>query len=320
MKKVLRIVGILAGVVVLGVAGLLTYVKTALPNVGPAPQLKIAGTKEQIARGKYLAHSVALCMDCHSTRDWNKFSGPLMDGTLGKGGETFDQKMGFPGSFYASNITHEGIGAYTDGELFRAITSGVAKDGRALFPVMPHPNYGKADKADIEAIIAYIRTIAPIKNEIPKSKADFPMNFIINTIPQKPQFVTKPDTNDILKHGEYLVNMASCADCHTQTDKGKKLPGMDFAGGFKFKLPAGTVQSSNITPAGIGSWTKEQFVARFKAYQDPKSLQTAGKDDFNSVMPWSMYASMSEHDLGAIFEYLKTVKPVENKVERWTKN
>jgi hypothetical protein len=62
-------------------------------------------------------------MDCHSTRDWSKFSGPLVEGTLGQGGERFDQTVGMPGVVYSKNITPARIGDYTDGELFRLITT-----------------------------------------------------------------------------------------------------------------------------------------------------------------------------------------------------
>jgi mono/diheme cytochrome c family protein len=322
-KKIFKGLGIFIGILALGIAGLLTYVKTALPNVGPAPELKVEGTTEQIERGKYLAHSVAVCMDCHSTRDWSKYSGPLVEGTLGKGGEAFDQRAGLPGAFYSKNITPEGITRYTDGELLRAITSGVTKEGKPLFPIMPHPNYGRTDIEDMKAIIAYIRTLAPIKNEVPESKADFPMNFILNTIPQKPAFVKKPDTSDVLAYGSYLVTMASCEECHTPAEKGKKLPGMNFAGGFKFQMPGGLLIAPNITPSpttGIGNWTKEQFLARFKAATDSNFTRPVGEKDFNTIMPWTMYANMTESDLSAIYAYLKTVPAVENKIVRWTKN
>jgi hypothetical protein len=75
---------------------ILSYVQLALPNVGVAPDMKVELTPERIARGKYLANNVLVCMDCHSKRDWTKFSGPPMEGTLGMGGEIFDQKFGFP--------------------------------------------------------------------------------------------------------------------------------------------------------------------------------------------------------------------------------
>lgn len=322
MKIFLRVlIGILA-VFVLGIAGLLTYVKTALPNVGPAPELKVEITPARIEHGRYLANSVAVCMDCHSKRDWTKFGGPLTPGTLGMGGEAFNQEFGFPGAFYSKNITPEGIGSWTDGEIFRAITSGVTKAGKPIFPVMPHPSYGKLDKEDIYDIIAYLRSIPAIKNEVKESVADIPMNFIINTIPQKPSFTTKPDTGDLLKYGEYLFTMAACGDCHTKQEKGEKIKGMELAGGFEFKMPTGTVRSSNITPdetTGIGGWTKTAFINRFKTYADSNYVpQTIEKGAMQSVMPWIMYSTMTEKDLGAIFAYLQTVKPISNKVERFT--
>jgi len=100
---------------------------------GKAEDLKLEYTPERIERGRYLATAVSVCMDCHSTRDWSKFSGPLKEGTLGKGGDRFDHSVGMPGVFYSKNITPAGIGRYTDGELFRTITTGVTKRVGLMF-------------------------------------------------------------------------------------------------------------------------------------------------------------------------------------------
>src|SRR6267378_4304104 len=108
MKKILKYVGYLLAFIVVAIGALLTYVKTALPNVGDAENLKIEYTPERVARGKYLATSVAVCMDCHSKRDWLQFSGPVVAGTLGQGGERFDQELGLPGLFVSKNITPHG--------------------------------------------------------------------------------------------------------------------------------------------------------------------------------------------------------------------
>lgn len=322
MKKLIKIIVTILLLLALGVAALLSYVKLALPNVGEPENITIEATPERLARGEYLANCVTVCMDCHSTRDWTKFSGPLVEGTLGKGGETFDQKFGFPGSFYSRNITPAGIGDWTDGELLRAITCGVNKKGKALFPVMPHPNYGKMDKEDVYSIIAYIRSLKPIQNEVPESKPDFPMNFIINTIPTKAQFTKKPSEENALAYGEYLFNAAACAECHTKSDKGKKIAGMELAGGFEFPLPSGgKVISANITPdkeTGIGNWTEEAFVKRFKMYADSSYRPTKiTKGNFNSLMPWMMYAKMKESDLIAIFTFIKTQKPIKNSITKF---
>src|ERR1035437_1295346 len=228
MKKLKKILIWSGMVIVVFITGAMSYCKLALPNVGAAPDIKIDATPERIARGEYLANHVTVCIDCHSHRDWSKFSGPPIEGTFGMGGDIFDQKYGFPGAYYAKNITPEGISRYTDGELFRVITTGVSKEGEAMFPIMPCATYGKLDEEDIKSIIAYIRTLKPIKNEVPKSSSDFPMNFIINTIPEKAHFTKRPEKTDIVNYGKYMVSASGCIDCHTQAEKGKLVAGVEY--------------------------------------------------------------------------------------------
>ena len=319
MKKLFKILGYLLLLVIVFIGALLTYVKTVLPNIDEAEDIQIELTPERIERGRYLANSVTVCMDCHSVRDWSKFSGPLTEGTFGMGGDKFDQGVGLPGVYYAKNITPEGIKRYTDGELFRVITTGVTKEGRAMFPLMPFLYYGKMDREDINSIIAYLRTLDPIKNDVPESASDFPMNFIINTIPKKAEHQQRPDPSDQLAYGAYLVNAGGCIECHTQVDKGQIKPELAFSGGRDFKFPDGSiVRSSNITTdveTGIGRWTKEQFLARFKAFGDSTYTPPAvSPGDFNTIMPWTMYGKMSDADLVSIFTYLQTIQPIVNKV------
>ena len=321
MKKIFKVLAIIVSVIVLGIIALLVYVKTALPNVGAAPDLKVDVTPERIKHGEYLANHVTICIDCHSQRDYSIWSGPVVPGSFGQGGEAFTQDLGFPGKFYAKNLTPEHIGNWTDGELFRAITTGVNKDGKALFPIMPWKHYGKMDPEDIKDVIAYIRTLKPIKNDPPESAPDFPMNFILNTMPEKAVPSKRPDTKDLLAYGGYMVNAAGCSECHTKSEKGKVV-GEPFAGGFEFRSPDGSViRSANITPDsenGIGNWTEASFVNRFKSYTDssyqPRKI-TPGT--MQTVMPWTMYAGMDSLDLKAIYTYLKTVTPVKKPVVKW---
>jgi mono/diheme cytochrome c family protein len=323
MKKILKIIGFVILFLAIAVGGLLTYLKMALPNVGEAEDLKIEYTPERIARGKYLAHSVMVCMDCHSKRDWNQFSGPLAEGTLGQGGERFDQSLGFPGVYYSKNITPHGISRYTDGELFRVITTGVNKEGEAMFPLMPYLYYGRMDPDDIYSIIAYVRTLQPIQNTVEKSKHDFPFNFIVNTIPQKGTPQKRPDKADQLAYGAYLINATACVECHTQVEKGQIIKELSFSGGREFPFPDGSiVRSSNLTPdpeTGIGAWTEELFIQKFKIYTDSSyQSETIKAGEFNSWMPWTMYAGMERDDLAAIFAYLKSLPPRKNAVVKFT--
>lgn len=318
-STILRLILGLSGLLVVALAAVLIYVSTALPNVGPPPDLKVEGTPEQVARGEYLANNVMLCMDCHGTRNWNEFGGPPRPGSLGMGGEVFPREAGFPGTFIAPNITPAALGDWTDGEIFRTITTGVSRDGRALFNLMPYQSYAQLDQEDIEAVIAYIRTIPAVENETAPSEFDFPVNFIINTIPQPAKLAPMPDPSDQMAYGKYLVTAAACYDCHTKQEKGTFI-GEPFAGGMNFNFEDGSiVRSANITPdpkTGIGNWTQSQFVTRFKQYADTAYVSpTIKAGDFQTFMPWTMYAGMTEEDLGAIFVYLRSLQPVNNEVE-----
>lgn len=321
MNRLIRYLLYIIGILVVTIASIVGYITFFLPNIGPAPDINIEITEERVERGKYLANHVMLCMDCHAVRDFTLFAAPLKPGTKGVGGELFDRdNIGVPGSFTAPNVTPAALGNWTDGEIFRAITSGVSKDGSALFPIMPYPNYSQLDEEDIYAVIAYLRSLEPVEYERPPSEYDFPVNLLINTMPVKPNMQTKPDKSDVVDYGRYLVTAAACNDCHTRMESGQFV-GEFLAGGNEFPMPGGTVRSANITPheTGIGSWTKEQFITRFKIYADssyvPHQVQPG---QFQTMMPWLMYADMTEEDLGAIFDYLQSIKPVDNHIEIFT--
>jgi len=325
MKKIFKIITFLVLLLIIVIGSGMVYVKTQLPDVGPAPDLNVEVTSERVERGSYLAHHVSLCMDCHASRDWTQFSGPPVDGTLGIGGEIFDQKFGFPGKFTSKNITPFALASWTDGEIYRAITCGVNKDNVPLFPVMPWKFYAQMDPEDIYSIIAYLRTIPSIESHPEPSEADFPMSFIQHLLPEKIEQGKRPIQADTKEYGKYMATSAGCMECHTNQDKGEYI-GPFFAGGFRFNLGNGTfVVSPNITPdpTGIGNWTQEQFIRRFKMYQDSGYVLPAvhmDKGEFQTVMPWSMYSGMEEKDLAAIYTYLRTVTAVENSVVRFESN
>ncbi|TKC07475.1 c-type cytochrome [Pedobacter frigoris] len=317
MKKLKVLAIILVSIVLIALSGGL-FVNFALPNVGTAPTVKVDITPERVLRGKYLANHVAACMDCHSSRNWEQYAGPMVDGTLGGGGEKFEENMGFPGKIYSSNITPHTLSSWTDGEILKAITTGESKDGRALFPVMAYPRFGKMDQEDIYSIIAYIRLLKPISKNIPQTALNFPVNLINKTLPTKANFQKIPSEADTVKYGGYLVNAAGCIDCHSKTDKGKIIEGTEFGGGMEFKFPTGTLTAPNITmhkTNGLGNWTKDAFIARFKFYVDSNyKAESVGTTVLNTTMPWTMYAGMKETDLAAIYGYLKSLKPSPNKV------
>lgn len=324
MKKILKIAAFLMGALVLLLIGAFAFLQLGFPKVDPAPELSVDHSQERIERGAYLANHVTVCMDCHSTRDFSQFSGPPAPGTLGAGGDRFDHSMGLPGVFFAKNITPHGISDYTDGELYRLITTGVTNDGRAMFPLMPYSSYGKMDPEDIYDIIAYIRSLPAVESEVPDSEADFPVSLILRTMPKNAEMTTRPSPTDQVAYGAYLVNASGCKECHTQVSpQGVIIPEVAYAGGRSFPFPDGSmVTSANLTQCpdtGIGNWDEATFLSKFKQYADSGYVNPkVAPGEFNTIMPWTMYAGMKDEDLKAIFAYLKTVQPIKNPVVKFT--
>ena len=319
MRKLFKILGILLIIIVVIAAGGFIYLQAAFPKVSPAPDLKVEATPERLERGKYLANGFAGCIDCHSDRDFTKFSGPVVPGTEGKGGSDYGEGAGF---VPAANITADketGIGSWTDGEIFRSITAGVDKEGNFLAPMMPYSEFIKIDREDIYAIIAYIKTLPPIKYKVPDRKLKFPLNIIFRTIPKDPEKLGKlPLVTDRIKTGEYYG--VSCRFCHSPSEKGEFFPDKLFSGGVEFPMPDGTIiRSANLTPdpeTGIGKWTKEQFLQKFRSTIDHANLDPKVRG-YNTPMIWNQIAkTCTEEDLGAIYDYIMTQKPVTNKVEK----
>lgn len=313
--------GLAVGALVAGAwAGWLLYGPLNIP--APFADRYVAAQRK-VARGEYLFNNVARCVNCHSTRDWSKYAAPVVSGTEGRGGEAFTHaQMGVPGEFYARNITPTALGGWTDSEIARAITTGVNKHGEALYPVMPYRNYGELDPDDVDALVAYIRTLKPQPNEVPDRSFHFPMQVMVRTMPQPAKLTPRPDPQDRVAYGEYLARTAGCAECHaSRTDDGRALPGREYAGGMEFRFPdGGIVRAPNITPdadTGIGTWSEELFVTRFKIWERSRDrVLPPGQRAANTVMPWKQLGGMTRDDLGAIYAYLRSLKPVVNRVQK----
>jgi mono/diheme cytochrome c family protein len=118
-----------------------------------------------------------------------------------------------------------------------------------------------------------------------------------------PTIAGAPASASLLARGEYLTKAADCVACHTVPESGKP-----FAGGVAFKLPFGTIYSSNITADpqhGIGSWTDDDFV---HAVRDG-----VGKDGQHlyPAFPYTSYTQLSRDDVLAIKAYLFSLRTVD---------
>ncbi len=318
LRKILMIASALAALAITVGA---TYVRTYRPAYRPASNRVIEHTAERVERGRYLVENVTSCMQCHADRDWTRYGGPAKpDSGLG-GGNCLTPEQGFPGTLCMSNLTPDdetGLGRWSDDEILRALREGVDRNGRALFPMMPYHVYRHFSDQDAAAIVAYLRTREPIANPRTPTDIAFPVSFFIKTIPEP---LTAPvlaiDPADTVRHGELLAKVAACEFCHTPVNEHMQpLPGMAFAGGHEHQGPFGKVSSANLTPhpSGMGSRTREEFIAIFKAFAAPGNDPIQVTPENNTPMPWSDFAQMTEDDLGAIYDYLKTVAPVDNPV------
>src|SRR5260221_6084934 len=225
-----------------------------------------------IKRGKYLAQNVAACFYCHSQRDYNSFSGPVVGGTEGMGGQKFDKDFrNVPGIVYSRNITPAGIGKFSNEGIINAITHGVSQKGDTLYPLMPYFHFSKMAKDDMYSIVAFLRTLTPIPNEVPKRKLQIKIQQAVASLPSNTlEQNSKPEFADRVKYGEYLVNIADCMDCHSPMEKSNLIAGKEFSGGLEFRVSGFTVRSANITPdsiTGIGTWTEEVFLTKFTQYR-----------------------------------------------------
>lgn len=322
MKTFFKVLGIVV-LVLLAVAALgVGYLMLKKPAQRPASTEKIEATPERLARGKYLVHHVSLCIDCHSEHVL-AYALPLKPGREGVGGFVWDAKIGFPGTLAASNLTPDaetGLGNWTDGEILRAFREGVDREGKALFPIMPYGHYRNMSDEDAKSIVAYLRTLKPQRYERPKKQMNMPLPIVEKFAPKPLDGpVAEPDRNNRLAYGKYLTQIGACAECHTpKDDKGNSLPGKEFAGGFEMHTPWFRVVTANITPhpsTFMGRATKEEFIGRFRAFQNftAENAPPAPKGR-NTLMPWIDLSGMTDEDLGAIYDYLKTVPPVADKV------
>jgi mono/diheme cytochrome c family protein len=324
MKTLFKILGGAVLLVLVLAGSVLAWLAFRSPDMRPPSTETIAATPERLARGRYLAHHVSGCMACHSSIDCSRYACPRIPGTEGQGGHVFDAALNVPGVVCAQNLTPDretGKGTWTDGELMRAIREGVSRDGRALFPMMPYPRLRHLSDDDVRSIVAYLRTLAPIRHEIPEPQLDFPVNLLIKFVPKPvPAPIETPDDEkDHHAYGKYLVTIGGCQDCHTPRDsKQKPVAGLEFSGGWTLRGPWGVVVTANITPhpsTYVGQANKDAFIGRFKAFAGrTRETSSAALPGRNTVMPWLDYAGMTEKDLGAIYDYLKTVKPIDKPV------
>lgn len=243
------------------------------------PRISIPSDEASIARGRYLAETVALCSDCHGKDLGGRV---LLDNPA-------------MGRLVAPNLTRGRGGltaAYSDQDLVRAMLHGVRRDGRSVV-LMPAGTYTESELA---AIMAYVKSVPPVDREQPSGTVG-PVTRALGLLGRFPiapastidhahvTFARAHDFRDPVRVGEHLVTTGGCRNCH----------GPDLAGGGG-PPPGG----SDITPSGMNGWTERDFITAIREHARPNGTT------ISEVMPRA-YGEMSDADLRKIFEYLKTL-------------
>jgi mono/diheme cytochrome c family protein len=260
----------------------------------------------QVQRGEYLVEVLGACGNCHTPKNER---GEIPDKHLAGGLEIRESY----GVAVTPNITPDaetGLGRWTDAEVIRAIREGKRRDGRVLGPPMPFHLYRRLSDRDVEAIVAYLRTVPPIHHVVAPSRYTIPLP---DSHGPPVERVDDPDRSDPVTYGEYLAGpVAHCIDCHTPLGSdGRPDPTRLGAGGIAFRGPWGTSYAANLTPdaeTGIGRLSDGQVIA---------AIHGARRDGQRVLppMPTAYYtAGITAADLQAIVAYLRTLRPVKNAV------
>ena len=279
-----------------------------------APGFTIERTPQRLARGKYLAEGLMHCFRCHSNNDFQHLNGQAAPEKKGAGNiipaEEFTQPP--PARMVCPNITPDeatGAGTWTDQDFARAIRDGIGHDGRILNPLMPYWTLKVLTDEDLASVIAYVRSIPAIRNELPKrSLLQEPV------LMSAPKFLTPaapPGASEQVKRGEYLAHLGNCAGCHNaQTPEREPVAGMEYGGGRVLRGRWGVITGQNITPdaSGIGYYDEQKFISVMRTGR-------VGARKLNPIMPWADFRNLSDGDLKALFAYLRTVPPVQHRVD-----
>ncbi len=286
----------LAGLLTL-VLGLVTAVGTIgtyklyAPRNVPAPAVTVQSTPPtsgQIARGEHLAE--VLCAACHSANDELPMSG---------GGESLSVEVGMPmGDIYAPNLTPGShLKDWSDGEIFRAIRTGVNDEGRATFMAMIGSRLLSDD--DTLALVAYLRASPSVQNETPEFKPTLllalftgagMMNF---DPPAATGPIVAPPKAANVEYGQYVVTFVDCAGCH-----GPKFDG---------NAPPPAPPSPNLTTV-MPEWSKDDFFTAMRTGVTPD-----GSAMDAVAMPWKAMGKLDDVELEALYLYLHGLTPVTGK-------
>lgn len=315
MKKFLRFLIISLGIIVLIIISAVSFVYfSGIPHYEVKKiDLKVESTPERVERGKKLA--LILCANCHKNSTTGKLTGEQM----------LDAPLEF-GPVFSQNITQDkewGIGNWTDGEIYYLLRTGIKRDGQYAPPYMVKLHH-MADE-DIYSIISFLHSddnmvtasSAPDRPCEPSLLTKFLCRVAFKPLPLPDKKVELPDTSNHVALGKYLLYNLQCYACHSAdfktNDEIEPEKSVGFLGGGNQPLSkeGKPIITQNITPdkeTGIGLWSEEKFIKalKFGIIEDQPALR----------YPMMPYSQLTDTEAKAIYAYLQTVSPINNKVPR----
>lgn len=273
-----------------------------------------AAAESPVERGRYLVNGILACGNCHTPKDAD--GRPIPGKELAGGGITLDL---FPFAGTAPNITPDvatGIGNWSAQEIKVAITRGERPDhGRLAGQPLGLPmwvNFYKALlPADLEAVVAYLRSLPAVPNVIAPPSRSLPV--ARDSYPDAEAGFTERDLLNPVRRGAYLVAIGHCMECHTPMRLGKTLYEHALGAGGKAFTPAMVrglpstwpgVVSPNVTAhpeAGLGRWQDAEIKRAIAEGigRDGRKLQPP--------MAFDWYRNLNSADLDAIVSWLRTL-------------
>jgi mono/diheme cytochrome c family protein len=295
------------------------------------------------ARGKYLVDVVIACPECHTPRN---AMGMFLPGKYLSGDNAMNSpapnclfaNMARTECIYPRNLTNDetGLKNRTDAEIKKMFMEGkrpAATAGgmeEALHPVMPYYVLKNMTDADADAIVAYLRTVPPVVNMVPRRGASFDIPAPVPAINMANVPMPSAGYADVAAatRGRYLATQTGlCIECHTKRLAPPSATVLDetkfFQGGEDFTGALGPtimIHSKNLTPdmmTGLGSWTIAQIVAVLKEGKDKDGKgicppMPAGK--LGETM-MAGYGNLTDQDANDIAHYLKSIPAATNMVQ-----
>ena len=258
-----------------------------------------------VERGGYLVNAVMVCDGCHTPRGK---SGLIMEKRFSGGSQVWDTPAYI---VRGTNITPDretGIGAWSDDDIKRSLTEGMHRLGRSLSPQMPFTFYMILTRRDLDALVAYMRSVEPVRNEVQAPVYKTAMRYEL--VPGAVEPFTEAALRDPVKRGFYLATIAHCMECHGRRPDGVQ----DYKnawgkGGYVFKGPWGTAVVPNITShpkSGIGAWTDAE-IRRALTH----GVSRDGREFKPPMARQNYFSRMTEEDLNALVAWMRTIPPLE---------